>query len=951
MGDKPLVVTESKPAKPEAKVDPWQAELQLQRGRLNDDLRLREMSTAKTDAGRIDLLQEKILSAIDAQNELIAHVQSIREGKSGQDRITLRDGRVITVAARCKELQDIIKRDLPDAIKLADTILVDPKDRKPGDNRTTAKEDLAEYNKGGAQSKEEIRKGLCKNFGFDTDFRNLDVEEIEAKLAEMKKNGADKQDIGDLNKLLGLHQELERINLKMRAPAVVRLLYANFISKGFLEGDPLQTPEFVSSSLLPHTDAVLKSLRTGAPLPNPDALPPIQLALLPERTANLCLRLVREASYLCPEVDLSRQIAKNSDAIQDQYLYYQLRLHDSICDLKQRADKESDPRKKEELLKEALEESKKVNMPFLVNHMEQVAARIKQLEALGHLDPERQMLYKQLCDTYKAELETINVVQGVKFSYAKLLTETDRASQALPILIKIETETPRLVRQVVNDDGTPYTEMDERRGRKAFLKFDEEFIKVKNAAMFGPGLRTQSPDGYVQELQDALERDKDMGKALTSVRAARASIAERVDKLSKAEPHIKAEKAEIEQRLRELDARTDLNQREKQIERRALTENIKELTKVLNLLADLTKKLPLFDYIEGVCEMALGNSERARFLFACASRDPEIANNKIYRLKEYQEVVKDKSWFEENWEYIKKGLLITAAVAAGAAAAALTIWLGPGSLAVGGGVFAAVMWGGAALLAGTAAGAVVYTGGKWALGDNVSWRDLVEGGGYGLTGATMVVTSGFGTALAPEATAGSGFVSTSINWTARFGATRVFPGVSTALVGNTTEKGSQWYFGKLDKEELERQLADLETRTDLDPAAKEKERERLTDKIADIKGFDGWDFLKSTGRDAFFYSLGKPLPKGATVGGVATKETFRQTVVRQGIRKPTLRVLSMDLLDPAVIPIVKQSSQQIYDYYTLPLDPNNPSNRNKIFARMPGTLKAKELLKDRESGD
>src|SRR5262249_44050273 len=162
-----------------------------------------------------------------------------------------------------------------------------------------------------------------------------------------------------------------------------------------------------------------------------------------------------------------------------------------------------------------------------------------------------------------------------------------------------------------------------------------------------------------------------------------------------------------------------------------------------------------------------------------------------------------------------------------------------------------------------------------------------------------VVTAGWGSAIAPEAAAAgtTWTVGTYSTAALRIAATRLLPAVSTSLVSNATEKGTAAYF--------------------------------------DGKPFDTDKFLWDSGRDALIYSLFKPIPTNpATAGEVAAKETFHQAFTKaalaQGIKTPAVRVLAMKLVDPTVLPIALKSGQQIYDAYTLPLDPKDPKSRNRI---------------------
>jgi hypothetical protein len=916
-----------KPAKP-SQSDLWQAEYRRQLGKATEVQKERDIAEAKTDAPRIDALGEKMASGVAAYNELMIYftgIQATRDNPNAKNKCTpdqkikLSDGRTVTVAERCRELQDIIKRDLPKALEMADQILIDPKQRKLGDVRTTAKEDLAEYTKGGASSKDETRKALCKKLGLDPEFKKLDVQDIQVKLAQLKADKADQKDIDDCNKLLGLHQELERINLKMRAPAIVRLLWADFMSQGLLEGDPLAKLE-----TLPGRNDVI---------------------LIPENTAKIAHRLVREAGNLAGDVDLSSQIRSIGDPIQDQYLHYQIVHCRTVLDLKNKAAAEDDKSRKEELLKEALKESKAVNMPFLVAQQERVAQQIGALEKAGKRDGEE---YKNLCKTFVALQTSADCVQIARYEYAKFLVSENRNNEAYPLLVRIETETPRLVQKVTTEDGKPYTAADKEKGKKALVEFDKEFVELKKKAMLGEGAKGKTAETALQEFGDAIDTDKDMKKALKCIQEARAAIDKCSTQLRKDEENIKAEKKQLERQLAELDLRTDMDQREKEIERKALTDNIKAMAAITKSVDDMIKLTARIDQAEGACQIALGNIDEARTLIRRAALDKDIAADP--KFQELLELVKDKNWFEENWESIKKGLLITAAVVAGAAAAALTIWSGPGAALVGTGVAAAIITGGTALIAGTAAGAIVYTGGKWAVGDKVDWRTLVEGGGYGLTGATMVVTAGWGSAIAPEATTASVWtISGASNLALRVGATRLIPAISTSLVSNATEKGTAAYFDGLDKEKFQKELAALEAKGDLNDDDK-KEVARLRSKIAACKEWDTSKFLWDSGRDALIYSLFKPIPSGAVAPEVAAKEgfhaAFRRAALAQGIKTPAIRVLTMKLIEPTVLPIAMNSGQRLYDAVTLPLDPKDPKNRNRIFERMPGSIRVRELLKD-----
>jgi len=103
--------------------------------------------------------------------------------------IKLADGREVAVGQRCRELQNLVKTEMPLAKAGTDSFLQDEKQRKPGDTRTTAREDLASFKKADYETLSNVLLRYPQS---------ASKEAIEAAKQEAQ---GDKQILSGLNKL------------------------------------------------------------------------------------------------------------------------------------------------------------------------------------------------------------------------------------------------------------------------------------------------------------------------------------------------------------------------------------------------------------------------------------------------------------------------------------------------------------------------------------------------------------------------------------------------------------------------------------------------------------------------------------------------------------------------------------------------------------------------------
>jgi hypothetical protein len=849
MGDITPVTETPKKSAPEQ--NPWMAELEQQRKRLKlvEGEKERTTNPQKYSDGKLGEAKEKVFVATETFDKLLKIVKDVNDGKiKPTDSISLPDGRRITYSAYARELQDKIKTEMPAAIEASKSILEDPRDRKKDDNRTTAKEDQKAFTDG-PNSKEARRKSLCQQLGFDPN--DVDTDKLQAAI---KSSDGNKDKQGKLKELLSLELEAAQIDFKSRAPAALRIIWADMISSGLLEGDPLTKQDAIKDTGLPK---------------------------LPSTTTATEYRMLREAAARGETSVEGDQCKKIFGTVTAQYLDEQLSRCRTLMEHVKEAADDKNKDKREAMLKANMEEAKTIDLVFLRSQLDKLEKDEKQ-------DPGAMVILRN----------AINSTLTPKWEYASYLAKNGQRANAMPLLLEIESDWV-------------FLKQDKEKGRLsvskdsdgALLAVDKGFAKLKAEVMLGDGVGASNPESHLAKYQKFSDA-KDFASALSEVQEARKSLGKSYEALKTNEPEVEKRKAELEKEMKALDGRTDLTDRELELERQRIKLQVARMDAFLDGVKETDKLFAQINYLEGACELALGHKDTARgWLNDAIRKDKSLQTDEKYHMSELLAACEPES----NWEVIKKGLIITLAVAAGAAAAALTIWSGPGALIAGGGVTAAIITGGLALTAGTLAGSVVYTGGTALSGEKVTARTWVEGGIYGLTGATMVVSAGVGSAIAPEATAVSTF-STSV---ARVGALRLLPAVSTAVVSNAGHKSSDAYF--------------------------------------DNKDFDWGGFAKDTAIDTGAYMLFKPVSPGGSAKE-ATKEAILQTTRKEATRAAT-RVALTELIRPTIVPTVMWGKRRIDDAVNLPLDPNNPASQDKIWERMPATPTARQLLLDRKKKD
>src|SRR5262249_11438659 len=114
-------------------------------------------------------------------------------------------------------------------------------------------------------------------------------------------------------------------------------------------------------------------------------------------------------------------------------------------------------------------------------------------------------------------------------------------------------------------------------------------------------------------------------------------------------------------------------------------------------------------YMDGYANYLAGNYSAAhKDLEQLKNDNPQYAPNPALNVDQLLDEAQGgiSVWYYRNKQAIKKGLVIGAAVVAAVGAAAATFYTGPGAALAATGAFGAVMAGGGAILAGTAAGTI-----------------------------------------------------------------------------------------------------------------------------------------------------------------------------------------------------------------------------------------------------
>lgn len=357
----------------------------------------------------------------------------------------------------------------------------------------------------------------------------------------------------------------------------------------------------------------------------------------------------------------------------------------------------------------------------------------------------------------QAFVDVLNNGYQARTNYAKHLRDTGKFEDALPILIKVEADTAELAVQ------------------------DPTFGKLKQDAMFGTMIPAGELEAHQVKFQEAIT-NKDFTAAQKEIDFLRANYQKTADQLDKGDKKLQEEHTKVKAELEELKKNEQLNAQQ-QADKKRLEDELAILEQNLKTNDAFKKQYPQIQYLAGVLEFSKGDNKAAHALFEEVKKtSPEIAGNKDMRLDEMLEATRDKGWFERNWDSIKKGLCIGAAVLAGVAVGALTIWTGPGAAVFGAGTTAALLTtmgvaAGAGFVAGGTAGtAMKFTTEGFDTSKINLGRDFVEYGIYGAAASTAVAAApGFAAAAPAQGAFGTSAIGLKTASVANFAVSRVAP--------------------------------------------------------------------------------------------------------------------------------------------------------------------------------
>lgn len=553
-------------------------------------------------------------------------------------------------ATRKQQLQETIQAQMTEAVKRADAI------QQTGPNGVETL--LNDFHK----NKDAQKDALATQLGFDP--RTVSTEQIQQKFGS---GNVPRDTMQKAEDLFRLQSELESIQKLRMAPAVVRTQYADLLSQGFLESDASQAG------------------KPGAKISQDHAMQAYQM--------------LREAARLG-----SNNEVRNSDDFQRvafrttmQYADFQNDRCKDVITAIQKADefnKAGKTKEAEDQYKEAMKKGDSVDLKFVMQQLN---------------EPRNQ----QNQEVMNGLRQIVMATEGARTEYARFLNQQGRFDEALPLLIKVQADTPQLV---ANDKGF------------------QEMISTALRGTKDAANETDSPQAHLTKYDDAIQR-KDYKAAEEEIKAAKALAAKYANPevLDKDLARLDTEKKSLEDQKKALDKNNSMSDEDKKLEMARLDSQLGLMKAYADNLKNNKNAKDYIDYKDAYLDYVKGDNDSAHAKFeAFKQANPTMANNPDFHMDDLMEATRHKGWFERNI----KGILIGAAVVVGAAVAIGTFGA---ALPAEAGIAATLGVGAVAFGAGTIAGTGAYVGGTAAFtNEKITWGTVAEGAKWASLGASIV---------------------------------------------------------------------------------------------------------------------------------------------------------------------------------------------------------------------
>jgi len=535
--------------------------------------------------------------------------------------------------------------------------------------------------RGGADITKRIENNLNQ---LDTAAQALGLNDrapnFQDQLAQAFQNATVDQ-IAALQNVEALAKAQRDLQAERFAPATTRLSYALLKADGFTD-DP-------AGSL----DSIRK---TGMPKASKEELAD-------------AFMMMQTAGRTDKEVFYSQEYGQVSASVNGQYAQTQQERGQKIVAELTKADslsRSGDVKGAEENYKLAMEDTKGVDQKWL-------AAQL------------RIPANAQNPDIAQALVGMLTNVKEAKLQYANFLNGQSRYSEALPLALQVQADTPELAQQ------------------------DQSFNKVLNTATFGNTMSVGDLQAHQQKFAQFMQDHKwdDASKELDALTKNYQDTKAALDKNGQT---LGTSKDDVTKQLAELEKKKDtMDQTEYKIEQGRLQNELKVFDANAQAGAGLDKQGNYLTYLQGVLAYSKDDKATAHALFEQIKGDPDIAGNKQLNLDQLLDATKHQNWFQRNWHALATIGAVAAGIGVGIAVACVT---GPGGIAAGIGTTGAIM---AAVGGGAVAGGLAYGGIKGAtLGfDQVGWGDIKDGA---ITGGLSAVTTVAGPLLGGARTAAAG---------------------------------------------------------------------------------------------------------------------------------------------------------------------------------------------------
>jgi hypothetical protein len=667
--------------------------------------------------------------------------------------------------------------------------------------------------------------------------------------------------------LIGLLQEREQINLARFMPAMTRIVAANFKAEG------MTSPE-----------GQMATPQNPVPKPSPQEISDAMTLL--NQAARSGDNGVPGQQSVGNEVARSQMFLETSAKVTGIYAENQQDRGKSIVRNIQEAQQLAAQGKAEEAgakLKAAYDTAETIDYKF-------IAAQLR--EPHNQNNPQ----------VKQALIDIINNGFQARTNYAKHLRDTGRFEDALPIVVKAEADTPE------------------------FAAADPTFGKLKADAMFGKTVPQGELENHQLKFQEAIQ-NKDFTAAQKEIDFLRGNYQKTIDQLDKGDKKLQEEQTKVKQQLADLE-KQQIDQKQKDIEKERLNKELEILEQNLKMNDEFRKQYPMIQYLAGVLAFSKGDNKDAHALFEEVKKtSPEIAGNKEMKLDDLLEETREKGWLESNWNSIKKGLCIGAAVLAGVAVGAALFWTGPGAALAGTGTALGVAGAlGISFAGGAVAGSLAGVGTKYVTegfdASKISGRDFLEYGVYGGAAGAAAITG----PLLGAAGVGAGVSSTAGTLAVNVG-TRVAP---AAVFGYGSTGGNQLLQVAYDGKSWGDAAKDTAIWGTVSTAAY-----ALTPGLSNS------------------YAAGGNAFREATAEGVQTslRQQMMSTALRQNIGHAGRPLVGWTLVGETGFPVLGQTYRQyspwrvpvVSDVFgrpnAVPLDPSNPKEEEEMWNRYYGATK------------